>query len=419
MTAFAGRLDCMDNPITASPSFGWPWLITVLLLALGLALLVFRYCRRSTQKERFLEALSRDRDLVLRSISDNVTFLDNQLRIVWTNWADRADARSLHPVTEGLVCHQVVAGQTDPCKGCPVPAVFKTGKAVEGLVTRRDGVILRMCAAPVRDERGRLVGVVQTTRDITEKRRLAERLQQSQKLEAVGQLAAGVAHDFNNSLQAVLGYADLLAARVPADAEAQNYVQAMHRSGDHARKVVGQLLTFSRKREPLIELMDLGSWLQAQLGILRLWMGRNIEVQLTVTPDLPGIPADASQVEQALLNLCTNARDAMPEGGRLDLLIEPLTLSAAEAKRRGAPDAGTYVLLSVVDQGVGIERELQNRVFDPFFTTKQVDQGSGLGLATVYGIVTGHGGFIELQSAPGAGSTFRLGWPVGDDPPGS
>lgn len=401
-------------PVIASIAPIWlTWATGALLLGLvGAMALIWLLRRRLKSQARLLQAFGRDRDLVLRSISDNVTFLDRDMRVVWTNWAER-DSRggARRPVTGG-VCHVAIAGCNTPCAGCPVPEVLRSGIPAEGVIDCRDGAVLRMSAAPVRDERGEVVGVVQTTRDITEKRRLAERLQRSQKLEAVGQLAAGVAHDFNNSLQAILGYADLLASLLPPESDAQSYVKAMNRAGQQAREVVRQLVTFSRKREPCTELLDLGDWLRGQADILRRLLDRGIEVRVAVAPDLPKVCADAAQIEQALLNLCTNARDAMPGGGRLDLALEAVTLSASDTRQLGAPAAGVFVVLSVTDQGEGIAPELQDRIFDPFFTTKDVDRGTGLGLATVYGIVSAHRGFVELRSQPGRGATFRLGLPA-------
>lgn len=414
-------MDAQDTAILTvqGPGFAWlPWLTA--LLALAVAVAVFQWLRlrrRLGRQAGLLRAVNRDDHLILQSIPDRVMVLDRELRIVWTNHPHRSGSPSSPAVLEGSPCHVAIAGRQGPCANCPVPVVLRTGQAAEGVVTGLDGALLRIGAGPVRDERGELVGVVQTARDITEKRRLAERLQQSQKMEAVGQLAAGVAHDFNNCLQAVLGYGDLLASLLPAASEAQAYVRAMNRAGQQAREVVRQLLTFSRERKPRTERVDFGAWLPAQADILRRLLGRSITVTVSVAPDLPVVCADIAQVEQVLLNLCTNARDAMPDGGRLELSLASVTLNQRTARQRGAPAAGLYVVLTVADQGEGIPPELQGRIFDPFFTTKDVNCGNGLGLATVYGIVEAHRGFIELESQPHLGSVFRVGWPAGELPP--
>lgn len=389
------------------------WSTAGLAASLAAAAVVIGRLRwRLRRQQRSLQDKTRDLDLVIQSMSDNVTLLDRDLRVVWTNWAGRTRGYSNQAPQPGDVCHAAFAGRAEPCVGCPAPAVLRTGRAQEGEVVCRNGTLLRLSGAPVHDDRGTLTGAVLTARDITEKRRLAERLQQAHKLEAVGQLAAGVAHDLNNSLQVILGYADLLAAVLPGDSEARGYIGAMNRAGRQARDVVRQLLTFSHKRLPSTEWIDLGDWVGQQADIMRRLLGDDIEIRVAVAPALPRIPADPAQLGQALLNLCTNARDAMPGGGRLELAVAAVELTSEEAARRGATAPGTYVVLSVADEGEGIAPELHDRIFDPFFTTKDVDRGTGLGLAAVYGIVTAHRGYVELESEPGRGATFRLGWPI-------
>ena len=392
----------------------WPiWLPAVLVPALaGAVAMGMVWRRRLTRSLGELQQARRNTDAVLTSITDNVTFLDPDFHVIWTNWRDREHGAPECDITAGSPCHMLLRGKTEPCTGCPVPAVMRTGLPAEGEVHCLAGRILRMSAAPVRDAGGELEGVVQISRDITEKRHLAERLQQAQKMQAVGQLAAGVAHDFNNSLQVILGYADLLQSLVPDSGEQTTYLDAVCRAGEQARDVVRQLLTFSRKHEPRTEPVDLAGILEERLDVLRRLAGAGIDIRLAAPADLPLVTADPSQVDQVLLNLCVNARDAMPGGGRLDLELETVLLDATAAGRRGAPAAGDYVVLTVRDTGEGIPPELQRRVFDPFFTTKDVDRGSGLGLATVYGIVAAHHGFIELESAVGQGATFRIGWPA-------
>jgi signal transduction histidine kinase/CheY-like chemotaxis protein len=376
--------------------------LTALLVVLALLL------RRQRRDRRRLAAAEREKALILAGISDRVTYLDRELNIVWTNWTDE-DGQP----RPGRPCHEVIASRDTPCRGCPATEVLRTGKSCEGVVTCDDGRVLRMVAAAVRDDAGGIIGVVQTSRDITEKRRLAERLKTTQKTEAVGRLAAGVAHDFNNSLQVLLGYAEMLRDQVSPGSEADGYLQSMLRAGGQARDVVRQLLTFSRKRPPCFELLDLAGYLREKVDALERLMGEGIEIELSAPADLPWVTADPSQLEQVLLNLCVNARDAMPAGGALRLSLVSEDLDAEEAARRGAPVAGSYVLLCVRDDGEGIAPEIQDRIFDPFFTTKEVDRGTGLGLATVQGIVTAHQGFVELASKPRRGTCFRVGWPAG------
>ena len=371
---------------------------------LALVVLAVRYGRLARQAK----GLRRRNDLVLASISDRITYLDRHLAVVWTNWPRSGTAGVPSPVA----CHRELAGREAPCPGCPVPEVLATGEAAEGVVTCREERVLRICAAPVRDEAGELVGVVQTSRDITEKRRFAERLQQVQKLEAVGQLAAGVAHDFNNSLQVILGHVDLLTETLPPGVGAAPQLAAMRRAASQARDVVQHLLTFSRRTEPRPQDHDLAADLRGQAGVLDRVVGSAVRVEVDVPADLPLVHVDPPQVERVLLNLCINARDAMPDGGRVVISLREREFSAEEAAAAGVAAAGLYLELAVADEGQGIPERVRDRIFEPFFTTKGVERGTGLGLATVYGIASAHGGYVEVESAVGRGTTFRVGWPT-------
>jgi len=383
---------------------------STLILVLGLVLLWRRLQRRSAE----LRGVRHEQDLILGSISDNVTYLDRELKVVWANWSKRDGHPALGDPCAGKICHQCVAGRPEPCGGCPVPQVMATRVAADGEVTFPGGQIMRVCAAPVLDEAGELVGVVQTMRDITEMRRMADRLKHAQKMEAVGQLAAGVAHDFNNSLQVILGYAEILADSLPAGTPERSFLDPVLRAGRQSRDVVKQLLTFSRKQAPTTESFDLGERVTSQMDVLCRLVGSPVQITVDAPSNLPQIVADPSQVEQVLLNLCVNARDAMPQGGQLNIALQAIDLDPPEARRRGAPSAGSFVELLVTDQGMGIPAEIRDRIFDPFFTTKSVDRGTGLGLTTVYGIVRAHHGYLEVDSVEGEGTTLRIGWPASD-----
>ena len=222
-----------------------------------------------------------------------------------------------------------------------------------------------------------------------------------------------MAHEINNNLQVIQGNVEMVAADLASDSDQFRRLQAAMKAGDRARDVVKHLLIFSRRQDPRVELLDLGAMVGQQVEMLRRLMGVQVDIGFAVVGELPLVAADPSHVEQVLLNLCLNARDAMPDGGRLDLELRTVELDAEAARRRGAPAPGTFVLLSVLDDGEGIPQEIQDRIFDPFFSTREVDCGTGLGLATVHGIVAAHGGFIELESKPPRGTRFRIGWPVG------
>jgi hypothetical protein len=229
--------------------------------------------------------------------------------------------------------------------------------------------------------------------DVTDHRALEERLRDSQKMEALGRLAGGVAHDFNNLLTAILGYCSLLGIRLASDAQSAPLVREVERSGERAAALTKQLLAFSRKQVLVPQVLDLRAVLGDVEMMLRTVVGEDVELSLDVADEVDPVKADRGQIEQVILNLAVNARDAMPEGGKLEIVL------------RGEDDS---VLLSVHDTGLGMDERTRSRVFEPFFTTKAPGKGTGLGLATVYGIVTQSGGSVEVVSEPGAGTRFLV-----------
>jgi PAS domain S-box-containing protein len=262
----------------------------------------------------------------------------------------------------------------------------------------------------VRDDEGRLVAIEGIARDITPRIRLEEQLRQAQKMEAVGQLAGGIAHDFNNLLTVIIGYTDILLGRLGREARGSGELAEIGRAAERAAELTGQLLAYSRKQilEPrVLDLNDLVTEIQAMLERL---IGEHIEFSTRLAEDLGSISADEGQIGQIIMNLVLNARDAMSEGGTLLLETGNLTL-ADSTNRRPDMAAGDYVMLAVSDSGKGMDAATVERIFEPFYTTKERGVGTGLGLATVYGIVTQSGGHVEVESEPGIGSTFRLYFP--------
>ncbi len=238
-----------------------------------------------------------------------------------------------------------------------------------------------------------------------ERRQLERQLQESQKLEALGRLAGGVAHDFNNVLTAVLGSTELLLLETPPDAATREELAIIREAATRAQDLIRQLLAFSARQVLTPAVVDLGALVKHVGKMLRRLIGEDIALTLERAPDLGAIRVDTGQIEQVLVNLAVNARDAMPEGGRLTLATSNVDLREGDA---GDLPAGRYVLLHVSDTGVGMDHATLARVFEPFFTTKAHGKGTGLGLATVYGIVRQSGGHITADSRPGAGAAFRI-----------
>jgi two-component system cell cycle sensor histidine kinase/response regulator CckA len=248
-------------------------------------------------------------------------------------------------------------------------------------------------------------------RDLTERKRLEDQLRQAQKMEAVGRLAGGIAHDFNNLLMAVTGYSELLLERMTPNDPQHRSVDEIRKAASRAAALTRQLLMFSRKHvlEPVV--LDVNGVVDDLERMLRRLIGEDIELTTSLTPDTAVVKADRGQVEQILMNLAVNARDAMPHGGRLRIATRQVSVTAGDAHSYPGVAPGDYVALEVQDTGCGMDAATLSHAFEPFFTTKEPGKGTGLGLSTVYGIVTQAGGAVLADSAPGKGTIFRVLWP--------
>jgi len=250
-----------------------------------------------------------------------------------------------------------------------------------------------------------------TFEDITERKRLEEQFRQSQKMEAVGRLAGGVAHDFNNALGVITGYSDLLKMRLAPEDPMLKYVDEIARAGHRAASLTRQLLAFSRKQVIQPVPLDLNSLVDDMSKMLQRLIGEDIEIRFSRDPKLPSIKADPGQIEQILMNLAVNARDAMANGGKVFIETSSTELDQAFARHHASMTPGQYVMLSFSDTGCGMDKETQSHIFEPFFTTKGPGKGTGLGLSTVYGIVKQNAGFIWVYSEPSKGTTFKIYFP--------
>jgi signal transduction histidine kinase len=261
---------------------------------------------------------------------------------------------------------------------------------------------------PVVTERGDVTGTVLLLDDVTQRNALADQLRQAQKMEAVGRLAGGIAHDFNNLLTAITGNLALLLARTAADDPSRDMLQMTENAAWRAAELTRQLLGFSRQARLWLKPLSLPVCLQESMTILQRTLGRLVEVELLSAPDVWLVQADPNQMNQVLMNLCLNARDAMPTGGRIVASIQNRVLTPEYAALHLEGRPGEFVELSVRDTGEGIPAEILPRIFDPFFTTKEQGRGTGLGLAMVFGIVKQHQGWIECTSAVGVGTCFTI-----------
>ncbi len=279
---------------------------------------------------------------------------------------------------------------------------------------RRDGspLTVRLSGRVVRGSGGGVEGYEVIIEDITERRALEAQLRQAQKMEAVGQLAGGVAHDFNNLLTTILASSELLASGLPAGAPHRDDVEMIHQAARRASELTRDLLAFSRRQALELQAVPLGGLVADFARLARRLVPEDVEV--TVQVEAPGavVRADPGAIEQMLMNLVTNSRDAMPNGGTLRLVVGQGTIDDDYCRAHGWGAPGEYVVLTVADTGVGMDEKTQQHIFEPFFTTKPVGQGTGLGMAMVYGLVKQHGGFVNVYSEPGLGTTVRIYFPA-------
>ena len=388
--------------------------------------------RKAVEHFRLAQELAHERTLLhdlMDNTPDGIYFKDRQLRFLRTN---RAFARTLNGTSsaelEGKRLLEVLPASHEAMRAeAEDQRVLGEGLPVQDVVHEyKQGETTRWISetkAPIHTPTGEIIGLVGIARDVSERvlaetalRRAEEQLLQSQKMEAIGQLAGGVAHDFNNVLSVILGYGELLLEEIPKDNPNHADIAVMVGAAQRAAALTRQLLAFSRRRVVQPDIVDLNTIVWGLDKMLRRIIGEDIDLRTTLASSPATLRADPSQLEQIVMNLTVNARDAMPKGGQLRIQTETVTLDERYASEHVGVKPGVYVLLRVADTGVGMDAATQKRVFEPFFTTKEVGRGTGLGLSTVYGIVQQCGGHIVLESELGRGTTFSIYLPEAQEP---
>ncbi|MDE3155449.1 MAG: PAS domain S-box protein [Acidobacteriota bacterium] len=355
---------------------------------------------------------------IVETTNEGVWLVDMNHR---TEYVNRQMAQILGYEPDELIGRSVLEF-IDPSHQAEARASFErrrqgVSERLEFCYRHRDGhaVWAEVAATPVLDDAGRMIGALAMMTDVSERKALEEQFRHAQKMEAIGRLAGGIAHDFNNLLTAILGQAQLLVEDGKMDPVQAQGVDEIIRAVESAARLTRQLLAFSRRQVLQPVSLDLNEVVESLRGMLTRVIGEDIALETRLGPDIGAVHVDRGQVEQLLMNLVVNARDAMPEGGRLVLSTVRRELTGDEPLDSGALPAGPYVELAVSDTGIGMDARTRQHLFEPFFTTKG-NLGTGLGLATVYGIVTQSDGGITVTTAPGQGSTFRLYLPISQRP---
>jgi len=389
--------------------------LVCLALVLGMALAMWRLHREVDGRRRTEMAL-RASEAKARNIVDNVgvgvAVVGPTMELLEANpllreWFPRISTAQ-HPRCYQWFCE--VPGE-DVCDDCPVAMTLRDGLAHEGTkAVARDGVMrsFHTVSSPVLSEAGKVTAVIEIVEDVTERLANEAQLSQTQKMEAVGRLAGGVAHDFNNMLQVILGHAELALDGCSPDDPHHEDVWQIRAAAERSANLVGQLLAFARRQVTAPRTLDLNQTIDGTISLLQRLIGENIDLSWQPGAEIWPIRIDPAQLDQILTNLCVNARDAITGTGHI--AIETGVVTFDNTWCAANPDflPGDYALLTVSDDGSGMDRETQTRLFEPFFTTKTLGRGTGLGLATVYGIVRQNDGFIKVYSEPDAGTTFRV-----------
>jgi len=350
--------------------------------------------------------------LIVDSSQDAI--IGKNLDGIVTHW--NKGAEHIYGYTAEEVIGRSIAILAPPERGDEIPQILETvrgGKSVEHIESVRltkDGRRLNVSitVSPIRDAEGKIVGASTIARDITAQKRAEDQLRQSQKMEAVGRLAGGIAHDFNNILGIITACTELLQGRIKPGSVPPEYLDNIREAAKRGATLTRQLLVFSRRQSTQTEMLDVNERLRELSKLLRPLMGDDVEVSLQARSTSAIVELDPSHLDQVVVNLAVNARDAMPNGGKLIVETAAVDFDEAFARQHPPMSAGSYVMLAISDKGCGMDQATLTRIFEPFFTTKELGKGTGLGLATVYGIVQQSRGYIFVYSEPGHGTTFKI-----------
>jgi two-component system cell cycle sensor histidine kinase/response regulator CckA len=391
--------------------------------AIGLIIIVRDISERKQAEEQLLYRAS-----LLQNVSDAIIATDLSFKVTSWNWAAEALYGWQASEVIGQPVNEILQTKYVDDQPEQVLQSFLTQEPWKGEVIHkhRNGTAINILASVslVKDSTGQPAGIVAVNRDITERKRaeetqakLEDQLRQAQKMESIGRLAGGVAHDFNNLLTVIQGYCDFMEAQIPAQDPLLKELEQIQRAGERAAALTRQLLAFSRKQIMAPTVLDLNKLVANLRKMLERLIGEDVTLTTVLQPGLWPVTADPGQIEQVIMNLVVNARDAMPTGGTLTIQTGHVNLDDSYLKTHPDTPVGPCVTLAITDTGHGMDEQTQAQIFEPFFTTKEADRGTGLGLATVYGIIKQSGGDITVSSKPGQGTTFEIYLPATETAP--
>ncbi len=363
--------------------------------------------------EEQLHLAKQDWEETFNTLTDMVTVHDKDFNIIRANKAAKQILGLPFLDMNKAKCYEYYHGTGCPPEHCPSCKVLKTAvPSTSEMFEPHLKKFIEIRAIPRLDKNNELVGLIHVVRDITEQKKLADQFRQAQKMEAIGQLAGGVAHDFNNILSAIMGYGHLLLMKMADNDPLRNNVTQILDASERAATLTHSLLAFSRKQSISLKLINLNELVNRLEKFLLRLIREDIEFKTVCADEDATVMADTGQIEQVLMNLVTNARDAMPAAGKLTIRTGLVHIEDEFMKIDGHGKPGEYALITVSDTGSGMDKEIQQKIFEPFFTTKEQGKGTGLGLSMVYGIIKQHNGYVTVYSEPGQGTTFKIYLPL-------